>query len=156
MIEIKGLGLGQDLNLNINANRHAIFSQRKESTSASATNDDEDVSMLVRVRQFMMQKVIIPFAKELREGDPVFLEGCNNDAICDCIQSALCLESDMPFLTLLKREEVEEQMIRERINAGKIRAGFAECGSSYYKSRLFANVKFNQKRETAEQVETPL
>ena len=34
----------------------------------------------------------------------------------------------MPFLSLLKFEEVVEQMINDRINFGKIGAKFTECG----------------------------
>ena len=47
-------------------------------------------------------------------------------------------------------------MINSRINVGKTGASFAECGSSCDRSRLFANTKFNQKRETTEQVNTPI
>ena len=65
--------------------------------------------MSVKVRQFMLQKVIVPFAKESREGDPNYNNIAINDATCDGMQSVLCLDSDMPFLTLLKREEIAKQ-----------------------------------------------
>ena len=59
------------------------------------------------------------------------------------MQSALHIDSDMPFLTLLNREEIEKQMLDERMNVGNTRAGSAEFGSSCDEFRLFCNAKFN-------------
>ena len=156
VVEIKGLGLAQDLNPNSNITGYVIFSQRKENFSRNNVDDEEDASISVRVRHFILQKVIIPFAHELRDGNPIYDIASKYDAICDRMQSVLCLDSDILFLSLLKREEIEQQMIKERINVGKCAAGFTECSSSCDKSRLFSNTKFNQKRESIEQIETAL
>ena len=156
VIEIKGLGLDQDLNPNSNVTWCVIFSQRKEGATTSVTDYEDDASIAVKLRQCTLQKVTIPFVKYLREGDPSHSEVLNNDATCDLMQSVLFLDRDMPFLYLLKIEEVSEQMINNRLNVGKTGTKFTECGSSCDRSRLFDNDKFNQKKETAEQVDTPL
>ena len=57
------------------------------------------------------------------------------------MQAALCLDSEIPFLTLLKRGEIAKEMIDERINAGKIAASFTESMSVHDKSKLFCNTK---------------
>ena len=93
-----------------------MFSQRRESTTTSAIDDEDDIHMSVRVRQFVLQKVIIPFVKELRQGDPSNSEVSNKDTTYDCIQSLLHLNSDMIVLTLLKCREVSEKMINKGIN----------------------------------------
>ena len=116
VIEIKNIPLTQDLNLNSNTTRHIMFSQRRESTATSAIDDEDDIHMSVRVRQFVLQKVIIPFVKELRQGDPSNSEVSNKDTTYDCIQSLFYLDSDMIVLTLLKCGEVAEKMINEGIN----------------------------------------
>ena len=116
VIEIKNLALTQDLNLNSNTTGHIMFSQRRESTTTSAIDDEDDIHMSVRVRQFVLQKVIIPFVKELRQGDPSNSEVSNKDTTYDCIQSLLHLNSDMIVLTLLKCREVSEKMINKGIN----------------------------------------
>ena len=116
------------------------------------THDEDDASASVKVRNFILQKAIIPFVKDLREGNPSHLEVLNNDATCDRTQSFLLLDSDI----LLKYEEVSEQMSKNRINFGKEGGKFTKFGSSWDRSSLFANVKFNQKREIAEEVDTPL
>ena len=72
------------------------------------------------------------------------------------MQSTLHLDSDTPFLTFLKREEIEKQMMDERINVGKKGAGFTECGCSCDKSRLFCVENFNQKLESTEQIDNAL
>ena len=63
---------------------------------------------------------------------------------------SLCIDIDMPFVTLLKIDEIEKQMIDERMNVGKTIARFTVCGSSCDKSKLFCNIKFNQNIESIE------
>ena len=62
----------------------------------------------------------------------------------------LHLNSSIPFLTLLKRNEIVKQMIDKRIHIGKLEAGFTECRSSCDTSRLFSNTKRNQRVESTE------
>ena len=97
VVELKGLGLGQDLNPNNNVICHVIFSQKKENTTGGGAEQDDNVSTSVKARQFILQKVIVPFVKELRQGDPNYDNISANDAICDGMQHALCLDSDMTF-----------------------------------------------------------
>ena len=61
----------------------------------------------------------------------------------------------MPFLSSLKREEVAEQMTKNGINIGKTGDKFIERGLSCDRSRMLANTKFKQKRETVEQADIP-
>ena len=143
VVDIKGLGLVQDLNSNSNATSHVIFSQRKEKSSLNDVDDEEYASVSIRVRQLISQKAIMPFAHKLRDGDPSYDILSKYDVICDRMQSVLCLDINMPFLSLLKREEIAQQMIKESVNAGKCAVGFTECGSSCDKSRLFSNTEFN-------------
>ena len=70
-------------------------------------------------------------------------EVSNNEATCDRMQSALHLDSDVPFPSFLKHEEVTEQMMNDRINVGEKGTTFIECGSSCDGLRLFDNDKFN-------------
>ena len=77
--------------------------------------------------------------KELRQGDPNYNNISTNESICDVMKSVLCLDSDVPFFTLLNREEIAKQMMNERINVGKNAAGFTECGCSCDKSKCFCN-----------------
>ena len=72
------------------------------------------------------------------------------------MQSVTRLDSDAPFLTLLKREDIAKKMMDQRINVGKTTSGFTECGSSCDKYKLFCNTKFNQKLESTEQIDTAL
>ena len=88
------------------------------------------MSVSVKARQFTLQKEKIPFAKYLREDNPSHSEVLNNDAMCNLMQSVPYLDSDMPFLSSLKHEEVAEQIINNRINVGKTGAKFTECRSS--------------------------
>ena len=43
-----------------------LFSLKKENTATDGTEEDGDVSTSVKVRQFMLQKVVVPFVTELR------------------------------------------------------------------------------------------
>ena len=62
VVEIKGLWLGQYLNPNSNVIGCVVFSQ-KENTVTVSTEEDDDVLMSVKVRQFVPKKVIVPFVK---------------------------------------------------------------------------------------------
>ena len=64
------------------------------------------MSILVKVRHFILQKVMIPFTKELREDNPSFSNITINDTICNGMQCVLYLDSHISFLYLLKREEI--------------------------------------------------
>ena len=70
----------------------------------------------------------MPFAKDLKEGDPSHSGVLNNDVTCDCMWSTLHLDREIPFLSLLKREGVAKQMKNYRINVGKKGAKLTECG----------------------------
>ena len=89
VVEIKGLGLGQDLNPNSNVLGYVSLSQRKENNASGTADNDNNVSTSSKVRQRMLQKVIIPFAKKLRQGDPYYNNISTNDTICNSMQSAL-------------------------------------------------------------------
>ena len=57
------------------------FLAKKDNTVTVSTEEDDDVLMSVKVRQFVSQKVIVPFVKELRQGDPNYNNISANDAI---------------------------------------------------------------------------
>ena len=104
IIETKGLGLAQDLNANSDTVGHVMFCQGKSDANKTTNDDDnESVSTAVKVRQFMLQKVIMPFVNDLRDGDSKCVHDPLHDAISDRAHVALKLDSDMPFLSLLKR-----------------------------------------------------
>ena len=77
------------------------------------------------------------FSKNLRNGDPKCVYDPINDTISDRMQVALKLDSHMPFLTLFKRNEISNQSVQERMNAGKLEGRFTECRSSCNRARLF-------------------
>ena len=62
----------------------------------------------------------------------------------DRIQMILKLDSDIPFLSLLKRTEIACQLTKVRIDIVKVGTGFIEGGSACNVSRLFTNTKHNQ------------
>ena len=73
-IEVKGLGLAQDLKHGSNISGRVVLSQRRQSATTSATDDEGNISISVKISQFALQKAMIPFAKESREGDPSYSE----------------------------------------------------------------------------------
>ena len=91
----------------------------------------------------MLQKLIMPFDQNLRDGDPKCVHDPINDTMSDRAQVVLKLDSDMPFLTLLKRDDVANQLTNEPINSGKVGRKFTECGSACDRARLFCNTKHN-------------
>ena len=99
MLKMKGLGLAQDLNHNNDVCGCFMLSQVKEN---SARNDDgdseEDVYFSTRVRQLMLQGVMFPFTKHLREGNLP----SSYDLMYDRTVASLKLDCDVPFLSLLK------------------------------------------------------
>ena len=101
------------------------------------------MSTSIKVRQFILQKLIIPFVRDLRNGDPYINNSSNNETILDRTQVVLKLDSDIPFLSLLKRTEIVLQLNQLKINIGKIGGGFTEYGSACDRSRYFANTKHN-------------
>ena len=56
----------------------------------------------------------------------------------------------------MKRDEIANQLITNRVNVGKVGGRFTECGSACDRSRLFSNTKHDQKRETTAQTNTSL
>ena len=106
--EIKGLSLSQDLNPNSDTMVYVIFSQVKGDTLDEAQDDtDEKVTMSIRVRQFILQKDIITFVEHLRGDDSKHINEPVDDETSDRTQVVLKLDSDTPFLSLMKREKLQ-------------------------------------------------
>ena len=56
----------------------------------------------------------------------------------------------------MKRDDIANELIKERMNEGKVGGRFTECGSACDRAWLFCNAKHNQKIEMTEQTHTSL
>ena len=98
IIKIKGLGLAQNLSPNCSTVVHMMFSQGEGDNDSGVHDDDnENVSISAKVGHFILQKVMIELAKDVRNVDPKCIEDPINDAISDRMQVVLNLDSDTPF-----------------------------------------------------------
>ena len=120
-----------------------MFSQGKGHTVTGQDDTEEKVSKSVKVRQFVLQKVIVPFVRDLRVGGPNRINERIDDATFDRTQVVLKLDSDITFLPLLKRTEIMSKLAKLRINIEKVGTGFTDGSSVSDRCRLFANTKHN-------------
>ena len=74
-----------------------MFSQGKGDTATGQDDIEEKISMSVKVRQFILQKVIVPFVRDLRAWDPNCINEPIDDAMSDRTQAVLKIDSDMHF-----------------------------------------------------------
>ena len=93
-------------------------------------NFEEDVSIYARVRKVMLQGVMLPLMKDLREGDPALSDVTTNDLMCGRNVAALKFYSDTHFLSLLKRLDISNQLTSNGISLGKVASRFTECRSA--------------------------
>ena len=83
MIEIKMIGLSQDVNPNSDTVGHIILSEGKGDVFIEQDDIEEKESTSVKARQFVLQKLIMPFSRDLRLRDPTWINELIDHTISD-------------------------------------------------------------------------
>ena len=157
ILKINGLGYGQDMKANSDEFGYAIFSQSSKKTNANndSTPNDDDVSVHMLVSQFIHQEIVLPFIADLRKGDPC-ISWSEDMPVPKEASAVFKLDSDIPYLSVLKHPEIVHLHKSRDIVIQKHAAGFTECGSANDRQQLFKNTKHNQRRTSCSSINTAL